>query len=235
MKITFWFQINFNCLIRPGLNLKFFSPVIHVFISFFSDGSEHVVKIEFMRLPTRNKHPDHWFCWQIRIVRSAPPKTLLLKPSPTCFCFVNSPIILLKEATREHSTRVNMVLDNALVGGSCQSNIRMNGRSQGSRAEHLPSLSYDVSRSSAYLRGKKSITEILSPGQLPPLLEGPDQSAFMQHVFWHPMNFFSHLSSSSSSVGSNWDQPSIPTSDACSTPGAMRNCECAVCITRMHA
>ena len=65
-----------------------------------------------------------------------------LKPFLNHFCFVAWCIILLKEATtiREYRfhERVYMVCNNAKVGGICQSNIHMGGRTQGFPPQHCP-------------------------------------------------------------------------------------------------
>ncbi|KAK3570962.1 hypothetical protein QTP86_031236, partial [Hemibagrus guttatus] len=67
---------------------------------------------------------------------------VVIKPFLKHFCFVARCIILLKEETaiREYSfnERVYMVCNNAQVGGTCQSNIHMDGRTQGFPAEHYP-------------------------------------------------------------------------------------------------
>ncbi len=66
---------------------------------------------------------------------------VLLKPFMSHFCFVAGRSILLKEATATRET-VSMKgctwSATMLIGGTCQSNIHMEGRTQGLPAEHCP-------------------------------------------------------------------------------------------------
>ncbi|KAF4083858.1 hypothetical protein AMELA_G00122130 [Ameiurus melas] len=63
-----------------------------------------------------------------------------IRPVLNIFCSVVVCIILLKEATSTREYRchegVYLVCNNVLVGGTCQSNIYMNAKTQGFPADH---------------------------------------------------------------------------------------------------
>ena len=93
-----------------------------------------------MHIPQMLDWTEIWGIWRpsqhLKLV------VVLLKPFLNHCCFVARSIILLKEATaiREYRfhERVHVVCNNAQVGGTCQSNIHMDGRPQDFLAGHCP-------------------------------------------------------------------------------------------------
>lgn len=164
---------------------------------------EHVVKLEFIHSPIWNKLPDHWWCLQITTACSALPKMLLLKPSLNGFALWMDPLSRWKSpGWTWFGTMLRWV-------------ARVKVTSTWMAGEKVPQQNICLLLPMMHLGPMRKAHRSTRPGQLPPLLDGPDWCASMYCAFWHTSiiarkNLFSPLSSSRSSVGSNQDQPSIP-------------------------
>lgn len=175
---------------------------------------EHVVKIEFMYSPIGNKLPDHWCCLQFRIACSAPQRCCSSNLPWTVFASWMAPLSCWKRPRPPENTVPGWAWFGTMLRWvACvkvTSSWMAGHKVPQQNIYHLLPMMH---LGPVHTPGKAHRST--RPGQLPTLLDGPDRSASMHCVFWRPSirtskNFFSHLSSSNPSVGSNWDQPSIP-------------------------